>query len=241
MEFLYRLGKLGLSHEKIAGYNLYHLEHERLVDSMYNNFYRTNEEEWNHVGSMSPQALRAYALNGFRHIEFDPGQCIRVRNTRQAYSVEQVHTGKPDLTHLAILVPLLTPWAGYGEHLDALLNYLEQTHNGYEVILVEAGARDYKYLKNHKNVKYCWYGTETADLATLAGKGAGETNRQSLLVCDLRVRVDAAAFEQALRDLNGPPGQGDGPAPVAPAGGAPNPSVYPYVKRPNAHELTLHA
>ncbi len=222
MEFLYRLRKLGYSYEKTAGFNLYHLEHERLVDSMYNNFYRTNEEEWNHVGSMSPEALQTYALNGFRHLQFDPGQCIQVRNTREGYSVQQVHTGKPDLPDLSIIVPLLTPSAVYGQHIDAFLNYLEQHNNGYEVILVEAGARDYKYLKNHKNVKYCWYGTETTDLATLAEKGARETNRQSLLVCDLTVPVDTTAFEAALQGQGGPPNQ----------------YVYPYVKRFNAHELT---
>jgi|GEM_PF-1217750 len=223
MEFLYRLRKLGCTHEKVAGFNLYHLEHERLVDSMYNNFYRSNEEEWNRVGAMSPEELRGYALNGFRNIVFDPRRSLSVRNTGDAFCMKMEEVEKPERPDLSIIVPLLTPSGTYAPHLDTFLDYLEKTNNGYEVILVEAGAREYKYLKNHKNVKYLWYGTETADLDVLAGKGANETRRQSLMVCDLTHPVDFAAFENTLLRLDE----------LGPAAGKESTNIYPYAKRSN--------
>ena len=69
-EFCERIRKLDSELERIDGYNAYHMEHPRLNDSVYNNYYRSNESEYLRVLEMDAATLQDYANKGFRSIEF---------------------------------------------------------------------------------------------------------------------------------------------------------------------------
>jgi GT2 family glycosyltransferase len=66
MEFVHRLQKLGYRLEMLDNNILYHFYHERKSDSLYNNFFRSNEAEWENVVAMD-EAQRSGCTVGRPH------------------------------------------------------------------------------------------------------------------------------------------------------------------------------
>lgn len=153
-EFVYRFKKLGYRHRKFRTNNIYHLQHERGKESIYNNFYRSNEQEYEHVLSMTEAELRHYALNGFKRIRYDVAKELDVINTDTRFSITMNDADKVDLQHTSIIVPVRIPDKWWLPPLNHFVGYLERKFKNYEVIIAEGDSKNCKYLPNRKNAKY---------------------------------------------------------------------------------------
>lgn len=156
MEFIYRIKKLGYPLEKLNDFNLYHFEHERTTDSMLNNFYRSNEREWENICSMTSEELRNYALNGFKKIILDNRKEFYFCNSREEYSLKLINSSKVDLQDISVVVPVSFNNGHTHKVLKLFLDNFEASYNNYQIILIEYNSREFKYPDNLKNLKYFW-------------------------------------------------------------------------------------
>lgn len=154
MEFFERAQKLGHHVQRVIESNSYHFEHARHFDSYYNNFYRANEEEYQRVCAMTPAELRRYVDKGFRLVELDPLTEFTIENTTSAFSLRVKPSDLVDLSDSAIVIVVklnsLKPVSG----LHAMLRFLEEKFNGYEIHLIEVQNNFLKSLGNKKNIQY---------------------------------------------------------------------------------------
>jgi len=156
MEMNERATKLGFSFSKLDDCNCYHLEHARLTESTYNNFYRSNENEYKRVASMDAVALSAYALRGFHSVELDPRFDLSVTDSTTEHTLSVSLPNRISASDHSILLVIRhlskRPVVGLVE----LTKYLEQEFDDYEIIIVELVSRRFKYLENRKNIHYYW-------------------------------------------------------------------------------------
>jgi hypothetical protein len=181
MELDYRIRTLGLTIEKLDDYNIYHLEHARNIDSHYNNFYRSNEGEYERVRSMNALDLKRYALRGFSSVRFNTGNDLHVVDSSCEHSVKINTHNRVPLSNQSFVwvVRYLSkrPVSGLLE----LLDYLEERFDDYEIIIVELVSRRFKYLENKKNMRYTWLNHEHS-IDDGAAIGRGLTSRSEIHV-----------------------------------------------------------
>lgn len=154
MELLERVCKLGYRFERVDSCNCYHLEHERLEDSYYNNFYRSNQDEYNRVRKMNRDELRVYVDKGFRSLSIAALADVELVNSKDEFALRVFDSPRVDLSNTAILivVRLQQPRPVPGFH--AMLRFLEEHFNGYQIHLVEVNGTGFKYPSDKKNIVY---------------------------------------------------------------------------------------
>jgi len=199
-EFVYRFKKLGYKHRKFRKNNIYHLQHERGKESVYNNFYRSNEQEYEHVLSMTADALRHYALNGFKKIRYDVAKERVMINTDARFSVEMNDTHKVDLSNTSIIVPAHIPDKWWLPPLNHFIGYLEREFKNYEVIIAEGNSKNCKYLPNRKNVKYL-HSREKFDMGRYAVIALNDALYDTVAVWDFFTMIDPAEVGAVLQKM----------------------------------------
>jgi len=172
MELDYRIKALGFTVERLDDYNIYHLEHTRQVDSQYNNFYRSNEAEYERVRSMTAKELKRYASRGFSSVRFNTQNDLQVVDSPREHSIKVSTHNRTSLADLSFIWVIRyfskRPISGLLE----LLDYLEEQYDDYEIIIVEIVSRRFKYLENKKNLRYVWLNHEhTLDDGAAVGRG----------------------------------------------------------------------
>ena len=154
MEFVYRIKKFGFELFKIDNFNIYHMEHQRNVDSYYNNFYRSNEREWLYINSLDLNDLRNYVDNGFKNLQLDPSKEIEIINKKNLYKIKYKKSYKINIPNFYILIIVQNCVGLQISNIDTLLEYLERHFNLYKVFILESRGKNFKYLNNKKNVHY---------------------------------------------------------------------------------------
>lgn len=157
MEFVFRAKKLGMKHASFRKNNIYHLEHYRGIESRYNGLYRTNEQEWKLVCSLTKDELRHYALNGFKMLKLDASREYNYLNQPSEYHRSIVYNSKIDLGKTSILVLAEEIPINETYTVSFFLKYLEQYFKNYEVNIVEKGSNNCNILNNKLGVKYNWF------------------------------------------------------------------------------------
>jgi hypothetical protein len=200
MEFFYRVEKLGSRIERISAVNCYHLEHARRLDSVYNEFYRSNEREYDKVTKMPIDELRKYAHNGFRQILLDHQLELKIENSPSEFSMRTCAITKIDLSAIAIVIALDCSAPDEWLDLDSVLDYLEKYFRSYSVLIVEIASRKFKYLNNKKNVQYIWLGQghilDDAEQAAVSS-----TDRRIVDVNRCTGREDLSSFKVKYEQL----------------------------------------
>lgn len=159
MEFDERARKLGYKVTRLPDHNAYHFDHPRGADSYYSTFYRTNEQEYERVLSMTPEQLREYVNRGFRLIDLRHDREYELINSPAQYSWSSTSTSRVDLSTLSIVIGTSRSEVGYARScLRQLLDYLEEGFSAYEVRICEFGGTNYKHIHNKKNIIYCSFG-----------------------------------------------------------------------------------
>lgn len=199
MEFVYRIKKLGYTLKRIEDNNIYHIEHKRSTDSFYNNFYRSNEQEWLNVNAMSAAQLLEYSLNGFKKVILDNQKEIDIVNSDDTYSISFTESSKIDLSGLSIILPLYVPDATCIASLNILVYYFEAYFNNYEIIMIEGESRNCKYLKNKKNVRYHWLGTGPFNYARSVEQGMKESARSIVAIWDFNNLINPFLLDKRLK------------------------------------------
>jgi GT2 family glycosyltransferase len=156
MEFMHRIVKLGYKLDRVPTVNCYHFEHSRGPDSYYNNFYRSNEQEYERVSAMTREQLRLYVDNGFRNLRLDSRLDLAMVNTSEIFSMRTQRPTKVDLSCVATVLVLQDNSLNRRPDLDAVLDYFEAQFDNYLVVIVEVGDRKFKYLRSKKNIQYLW-------------------------------------------------------------------------------------
>jgi hypothetical protein len=176
------------------------LQHERGKESVYNNFFRSNEQEYERVSGMTEDELRHYALNGFKRIRYDVEKELEVTNTSTRFSMEMSDAHKVDLQHTSIIVPvrILDEW--WVPPLNHFLGYLENKFKNYEVIVAEGDAQNCRYLPNRKNVKYI-YSKEKYEFGRYVEIALAAVLYDSVAVWDFFTMINPADVGVALQQV----------------------------------------
>ncbi len=207
MEFVHRLQKLGYRLEMLDDNNLYHFDHERKSDSVYNNFFRSNEAEWENVVAMDEAQLTQYALNGFRKLTLTNARQVHITNTAGEYSIRSREIDKIDLGALSIILPLCVADPAELPALEVFLDYLEEYYKDYVVLMVEGQYRNCKYLHNKKNTQYLWLGTQKFDYAKAVEAGMRSAATPYVGIWDFYTLIEPAALCRSLKALGSEEGQ----------------------------------
>ncbi|WP_165905298.1 galactosyltransferase-related protein [Rhodovulum euryhalinum] len=198
-EFDLRLRRLGHAVARVEGWNLYHLDHARGIDSRYASaFCRLNEAEFERVAAMSPEALRTYVDAGFRALSFDHRHDYDRVSTADEESWRRRAPRGIDLSDLVILVLADARVVRYWDScLRDVLDDLETGFRNYEVRLCETGGTDFRHIHSKLNIVYrsSPAGFDAAALAAILT----ETGRP--LVYRLRLVPEAAAQLQRVTAL----------------------------------------
>ncbi|MBV6644206.1 MAG: hypothetical protein KI790_02080 [Cyclobacteriaceae bacterium] len=197
MDFVYRLKKLGFRGRKMEDFNLYHLEHERSFDSIYNNYYRSNEQEWQRVNLMDDDSLRSYALKNFKNLVYSQDTYIDSRNTESLYSLEAKKSRNYDLSNYSIVLPIDQGMEYNASWVDDFILDVEQKFSAYELIIVESFTKKSKYLNNKKFVKYLCVDTDLT-VALLLDKVEEVSNRSNVLLCQYGTFLDSAEVKNRI-------------------------------------------
>ncbi|KAA3622147.1 MAG: hypothetical protein DWQ08_13190 [Proteobacteria bacterium] len=154
-EFFERVTKLDGPPERIEGYNAYHLEHPRLDDSVYNNFYRSNEAEFRRVCAMSREALRDYVNKGFRTIRFTHDGAFMLTASADRWGWQKTSCERRDLSCATILLLMSAHTAGTANPWPrAIASYLEDNFEKYDVLAVEMQSYAYRFFGSKKYLRY---------------------------------------------------------------------------------------
>jgi len=156
MEFMHRIAALGYQVDRVSSVNCYHFEHSRGPDSYYNTFYRSNEQEFERVRAMTGNQLRAYVDNGFRNLQLDSALQLDILNTTGIFSMHTRRPTKVDLSSVLTILAIQHDATGRRPDLDAMFDYFEAQFDNYLVAMIEVGNREFKYLRNKKNIQYMW-------------------------------------------------------------------------------------
>lgn len=195
MEFDHRIRTLGFSPNKLDGYNMYHLDHARLAESHYNNYYRSNEREYDRVRSMTAAELKRYANRGFSSVQLNTQHDLQVIDSPHEHTIRVSPHDRLRLSNnsLVCVVRYLSKRPVVG--LIELLDYLEKYFDDYEIIIVELVSRRLKYLENKKNLQYAWLNHEsTMDDGVVVG--CGLTRRQDVSICQMDGVLDFTEIRQ---------------------------------------------
>lgn len=160
MEFVYRAKKLGLKHTTFRKNNIYHLQHQRGVDSRYNNFFRNNEKEWELVCSLNREELKHYVLNGFRRLRLDTKVAYQYVNDPEEFMLSIIPDVKIDLNEVSILIMPDDIEESETHKVDFFLKYLERHFRDYEVIIAENKTNNSNKINHRMGVKYGWCHTK---------------------------------------------------------------------------------
>jgi len=156
LEMHLRIKRLGYKLETLDDFNSYHFEHIRLIDSVYNNFYRTNEQEYERVAAMTTTDLRSYVDNGFRCVRLDPAKEIEYKNDAREYALRVSDSDRYALFDLSIVFVVKDFSRQRAESLTDLCNMLEKSFRNYDLVIVEIGLRKYRFLNKVKHYRYDW-------------------------------------------------------------------------------------
>jgi len=191
MEFMRRIAELGYKVDRVRTVNCYHFEHSRGPDSYYNNFYRSNEQEYERVSAMTRPQLRSYVDKGFRNLELDSRLDLVIVNTRENFSMQTQQPTRVDLSNVATVLALQYNPTSPRPDLDAMLDYFEEHFDNYLVVMIEVGDRKFKYLRSKKNIQYLWLPSgHTLDKAVQAA--ASRVSRRFIDKWNLREQKDIA-------------------------------------------------
>lgn len=154
-EFYERVEKLGRRVVRMEAYNAYHMAHPRLDDSVYNNYYRSNEAEYQRVCAMDADALLEYANKGFRSIRFGHDRTYTLESTAERWGWTASCFLTQNLRDVTIVIVASAARLPYSQSdLRRMTDYLEGGFNGYDVLIFELKGGDYKYIHNSKHVRY---------------------------------------------------------------------------------------
>jgi hypothetical protein len=156
MEFMYRIAKLGYRLSRISNANCYHFEHSRGLDSRYNNFCRANELEYKNITAMKAEELRSYVDNGFRHLRLNSRLELTTINNSTTFSMRTERPAKQDLSCVSTIIAIKQLQNLPKPDLDYIFDYLEERFDNYLIVVTEVGSREFKYLRNKKNIQYLW-------------------------------------------------------------------------------------
>jgi hypothetical protein len=200
MEMHMRIKRLGYKLEKLSKYNCYHIPHERTVDSRYNNFQSINQNEYEKVSTMPVELLAEYGIRGFRDISLDAIHEYRLVNNQAQYNFCKLDNDKYDLTKLSTVFAVTLKESRMVVGFLNILEYMEQYFNNYDIIVVEVGTRNFKYLPNRKNVCYRWlpHGHSVDEAVSC---GLGLSRRELVDVHILNQVIDAASILAKYSEL----------------------------------------
>lgn len=153
MEMAHRLQMLGVSIQR-CDHNLYHLEHERTIDSRFNNLMQSNEAEFQRVLCMDAESLRNYADRGFRTLVVQSDDELIFVNEAQEYSFAVARKYRIDLNGLCIVLIIRYNHRRPASGFSNMLRFFEQNFDNYELRIAEVGTANLKPLTRRRHVIY---------------------------------------------------------------------------------------
>jgi len=205
MEFNLRITKMGHTIEKINGYNIYHLNHKRKFDSYYNNYYKSNNEEYLKVLNMNREELKSYIQNGFKKIKFNKKSELTITNTTKRYSLELLNNDKYDLKGISVLTIFNSgklknkeEFLLYYNNLENLVDFFDHSFINYEIIMNEINGEYFKYLQNKKNyIHYNMFINTEPDIKIL-NRILEKTNYRHIILIGLKNKISREKIIQMI-------------------------------------------
>ncbi len=202
MEFIYRIKKLGYSLMDVEEYNIYHMQHQRLEDSLMNNYSETNREEWERITSLNEKDLRRYVLNNFKSIRYIEGKDLVRINNHESFSEFYESDNKISLNGLSIMVPVCIEDDRLLPLLSNFFKYLSTYFRNYEVLLLEADTMNSKYLPNRQFVHYI-HVPGGYDIEKMISRGIEEAHYNRICVWDYLTTIEPSVLKSALTKSQG--------------------------------------
>ncbi len=194
MEFAERVAKLDAGLARVSRFNAYHLAHPRLSDSVYNEYYRSNEAEYLRVQAMDPEALRDYANRGFRAVRFSHDAPVTLAANDRRWGWERVDPKTVALPSVSVVLPVSARTAGDGRRAPReIAAYLEKHFRDYEVLVVEAGSHAFRFIGSKKYLRYVHLDSvDAGDRRAIARAALSFTRRPLAALVDV---ADAASID----------------------------------------------
>ncbi len=199
MELLCRLQKLNVRISYLAGFNCYHLEHQRGNDSHYNHFLPANQREWQKIAAMSREELWRYIQNNFKYLVLDARHEVMVYNTADEFSIRRVSSAKIELPDVLFFICIPHNINGLHGLINRLCDRMEANYKNYEFHIIEIGSYHYRQ-KIHR--PFVIYRHSPLSLPWQWLKEITDSTQRSLIVwVDLAINFSPDLFCPALDDL----------------------------------------
>lgn len=205
MEIHERIRKFGYTAHSITEFNCYHLEHERGIDSEYNNFYRSNQKEFERVRDMTLEDLQEYTAMGFKSIDLNTNKDLEIVNTRHEYRMTVSKPNRVSLSSRSIVLGVCYVFTHPEMGWQRFLAFLEANFDDYEIIIVEVISRQFKYLSNMKHIHYHWLDHHhSVKEAIEFGRKTSRRTEFDLYECDHVIDADSmiGKYSQLLQGSN---------------------------------------
>jgi len=196
-----RVVNLGYTIERLRDYNCYHLEHGRATDSHYNNFFKSNEAEFQKVKNMKSADLWNYVQNGFKHTVFDTKKVLKLENNEHRFSISfDTPENKYDLSDLDIVIPIFSDSDDRIRNLEAVLTYIEKFFINYKIYLVELESNRCKQFYHRVGTEYI-NGSEKYNKTRAINIGIDKGSRKYISVWDVDAILTPSGIISAMEAI----------------------------------------